>query len=211
MNLRHLSILALALAFVAHGSYASEISGTLTTGVGNGAEGTVIAMPVATPAPGTFTSAQSVSLAANGSSSIHYTTDGTDPTCGSGAVYASAIAVSNSLTLKAIACYPQSNASSIGSYIYNINIPAPPPPPPPPSGGGGGGGDSGGGAAAPTSALNAAAQKVDTNKDNKIDVLDFVIVMANWGKTESGNVADFNGDGTVDILDFVLLMANWLT
>jgi len=67
----------------------------------------------------------------------------------------------------------------------------------------------GGGSYTPPSPLSAEAQKVDTNKDNKIDVLDFVTLMANWGETESGNVADFNSDGKVDILDFVSLMANW--
>jgi len=57
--------------------------------------------------------------------------------------------------------------------------------------------------------LSAAAQKVDANKDNKIDVLDFNTLMVNWGKTTANNVADFNGDGKVDIFDFNLLMINW--
>lgn len=78
--------------------------------------------------------------------------------------------------------------------------------------GGGGGGGGGGGVTTPTtptSPLSAAAQKVDTNKDNKIDVLDFNTLMVNWGKTTANNVADFNGDGKVDIFDFNLLMINW--
>ena len=74
---------------------------------------------------------------------------------------------------------------------------------------GGGGGGGGGGTVTQTSTLNTAAQKVDTNKDGKVDVLEFVSLMANWGKTEQSNVADFNSDGKVDILDFVSLMANW--
>lgn len=49
----------------------------------------------------------------------------------------------------------------------------------------------------------------DTNNDGKINILDFVALMANWGKTGIYNVADFNRDGNVSILDFVLLMANW--
>jgi len=57
--------------------------------------------------------------------------------------------------------------------------------------------------------LSAEAQKVDSNKDNKIDVLDFNSLMVNWGKTGTGNVADFNSDGKVDIFDFNLLMINW--
>ena len=78
------------------------------------------------------------------------------------------------------------------------------------SGGGGGGGGS---AVAITTTipttLSAAAQKVDANKDNKIDVLDFNTLMVNWGKTTANNVADFNGDGKVDVFDFNLLMINW--
>jgi len=83
------------------------------------------------------------------------------------------------------------------------------------SSGGGGGGGGGGGVSATTntstsnSTLSAAAQRVDTNHDGKIGVLDFVSLMANWGKTEQNNIADFNGDGRVDIFDFVSLMANW--
>ena len=77
-----------------------------------------------------------------------------------------------------------------------------------------GGGGGGGGAAISTTTtapatLSAAAQKVDANKDNKIDVLDFNTLMVNWGKTTANNIADFNGDSKVDIFDFNLLMINW--
>jgi len=71
--------------------------------------------------------------------------------------------------------------------------------------GGGGGGYS----YTPPSTLSAVAQKVDANKDGKIDVLDFNTLMVNWGSTSVGNVADFNGDGKVDVFDFNLLMINW--
>ena len=77
----------------------------------------------------------------------------------------------------------------------------------PPSGGGGGGG--GGGILVQPSTLSSAAQKVDTNKDNKVDMLDLVVVMANWNKNGAGNIADFNNDSKVDILDFVELLVNW--
>ena len=82
-------------------------------------------------------------------------------------------------------------------------VPAPTPSPTP-SGGGGGGG-----IVAQSSTLSAAAQKVDANKDNKIDVLDFNTLMVHWGSASAGNVADFNGDGKVDVFDFNLLMINW--
>jgi hypothetical protein len=83
---------------------------------------------------------------------------------------------------------------------------APSAPAPSSSGGGGGGG---GGMPLTTSTLSAAAQKVDANRDNKIDVLDFNTLMVNWGSTSSNNMADFNSDGKVDIFDFNLLMINW--
>lgn len=76
----------------------------------------------------------------------------------------------------------------------------------PPTGGGGsptGGGGTGGLGFSPVSL------KGDANKDGKVDVLDFVLLMANWGQGNSGNIADFSTDNKVDILDFVLLMANW--
>jgi len=49
----------------------------------------------------------------------------------------------------------------------------------------------------------------DINNDNKVDILDFSVMMAQWGQTGSGLSADFNQDGVVNILDFSLLMANW--
>ncbi len=65
---------------------------------------------------------------------------------------------------------------------------------------GGGGGSSG---------FANTAIKGDTNGDRKVNITDFVTLMANWGKTGSGNVADFNVDSKVNISDFVILMANW--
>lgn len=76
---------------------------------------------------------------------------------------------------------------------------------------------SGGGGGVPpaVNVLTVQAQKVDVNKDNKIDVLDFNSLMVNWGAAVSAAgagsvaVADFSGDGKVDILDFNMLMVNW--
>ncbi|XOB40881.1 MAG: hypothetical protein ACKKMW_02330 [Candidatus Nealsonbacteria bacterium] len=61
-----------------------------------------------------------------------------------------------------------------------------------------------------TSKLSEAAQAVDANKDDKIDVLDFNVLMINWGSTTAGNIADFDSDGKVDIFDFNLLMIHWV-
>lgn len=116
---------------------ASEVTGTLSTGVSTGVQGTVVVAPIATPIAGTYASAQSIILAATGADSIRYTNDGSTPTCGTGALYTSAISVSSSLTIKAIACYPSDSVSTVASFAYVINIPAPAT-----SGGGGGGGGS---------------------------------------------------------------------
>jgi len=84
-----------------------------------------------------------------------------------------------------------------------------------PSGGGSGGTPvtstpSASASASPTTTpLSTAAQKADTNNDNKIDVLDFNSLMVNWGT--SGNQTDFNSDGAVDIMDFNYLMIYWTT
>ncbi|MDO8557449.1 MAG: lamin tail domain-containing protein [Candidatus Jorgensenbacteria bacterium] len=58
-------------------------------------------------------------------------------------------------------------------------------------------------------ALSLAAQKIDVNGDNKIDITDFNTLLVNWGNADAGNIADFNSDGKVDIFDFNLLMMYW--
>lgn len=102
------------------------------------------------------------------------------------------------------AIFTNGNSSRLNLTIPAA-IPAPTPIPTPPGGASGG---VGGVTPTTTSPLNAAAQKVDANKDGKIDKYDFSLMMANWGKTGS-NVTDFNGDNKVDKYDFALLMANW--
>ncbi len=109
---------------------ASEVTGSLCTGVNCPVEGTVIAAPTASPAAGGFTSNQSVILTSTGATSIRYTTDGTTPTCTS-TQYSSAISVTSSKTIKAISCYANNTSSTVASFAYTITIS---------SGGGGGGG-----------------------------------------------------------------------
>ena len=70
------------------------------------------------------------------------------------------------------------------------------------------GGGGGGSYYYPTTQISELG-KVDSNEDEEVDILDFVILMAHWGSEELDNEADFNEDGKVDILDFVVLMANW--
>lgn len=198
-------ILSLALILPV---YASEVTGTITTGVttGNGVNGVVVEAPTANPPAGTYTSTQNVVLSGGeGTVSIHYTTDGTGATCTSGSVYATPIEVSSNLFIGAISCYPNGAESSTVSFAYAINPPGTPAPTPPPSSGGGGGG--GGGGVVTTS----TTQPYDFNSDGNIDVLDFNILMANWGTIGGATTAtgDANGDGNVDILDFNLLIINW--
>ncbi len=69
------------------------------------------------------------------------------------------------------------------------------------AGGGGGGGSSA------NMITTIAGAKVDLNNDGRTDLLDFNLLMVNWGK--AGSVADLNKDGKVDLLDFNLLMVNW--
>lgn len=84
------------------GDESSVASGTYTIAP-------VLATPTASPAAGTYATAQSVSLTLPGGSTGCYTTDGTTPTattpgtCSHGTTYSSAISVPSSLTIKAIA------------------------------------------------------------------------------------------------------------
>lgn len=76
--------------------------------------------PNFTPAAGAFTSAQSVTIScATEGATIYYTTDGTDPTDESN-VYSTAINVSKTTTIKAIAVAEGYDNSSIASATYNI-------------------------------------------------------------------------------------------
>ena len=68
------------------------------------------------------------------------------------------------------------------------------------SGGGGGGGGN--------TATSIYSPELDLNHDNKIDVLDFNLLILNWGQT-GNNAADLNHDGIVDMLDFNFLMLHW--
>jgi len=192
--MKYLLLTFVALLFVVP-AYASEVTGTISTGVTTGVEGTVAASPTASPLPGSFTSAQNVTLTAAGSDSIRYIVDGASPTCSTGSVYGGNIDVDSSLTIRAVACY-NGTASQVGTFAYAINIT-----PPAPGGGGGGGG--------PLPPSTPAQSNGDINNDGDVDVTDFNAVVVAWGSTGSNLVADFNHDGVVDILDFNILVVNW--
>src|SRR5207302_977291 len=83
------------------------------------------AAPVATPAAGTYTSAQSVTLSdADSGTTIHYTVDGSTPTANS-ATYLTPIAVGSSETVKAVAVSGLGTPSPAASFAYVINLPPP--------------------------------------------------------------------------------------
>ena len=79
-----------------------------------------VATPTFTPAAGTYTEAQNVTIAcATDGATIYYTTDGNDPTTSS-AVYSAPIAISQTTTVKAMAVKAGMNNSSIASATYTI-------------------------------------------------------------------------------------------
>lgn len=189
---------------------ASEISGVISTGIGDssGITGVIITAPTADPAPGTYKKPQNVSLILPaGAIDARYTLDGTDPVCPStGTSYVTSAIIGASATIKAVSCYPNDFSSKIASFVYVIDA------------GGGGGGGGGGGATyvvpvpvTISAPLSTTTQQVDANSDNKIDILDFNVVMVNWGSS-GGSIqgGDLNKDRKVDILDFNLLMVYWI-
>jgi hypothetical protein len=98
----------------------------------------------ATPGAGTYTSAQDVTLSTasgDGSSTVHFTVNGSTPTATSPA-FGAQIHVTASQTIKAIVVDPAGNAGPVSSFAYTIA--SAPPPPPPPGGGTTGGGTTGG-------------------------------------------------------------------
>ena len=177
---------------------ASEVTGTLSTGVETGIHGTVTVAPSASPGAGVYASAQSVTLAAVGASAIRYTADGSTPSCSSGTAYASPIGVSSSQVITAIACYANGASSPTAAFQYAIN----PPSAPAPTSGGGGGGGAGGGSSAP-------AVSGDANGDSLVNVLDFNTLIVHWNESGSGVSGVLNSDSLVDIFDFNILIINW--
>lgn len=79
------------------------------------------AAPTFSPAAGTYTEAQSVTISTTTSgASIYYTTDGSTPSSSNGTLYNGAINVSEDMTIKAIAVKPGSNDSPVSEAAYTI-------------------------------------------------------------------------------------------
>jgi hypothetical protein len=84
------------------------------------------AAPTFSPAAGTYTSAQSVTISdATSAAVIYYTTDGTAPTTSS-TKYTGPVTVSSTEGLMAIAVAPGYTNSPVASALYTINSPAQP-------------------------------------------------------------------------------------
>jgi N-acetylneuraminic acid mutarotase len=80
------------------------------------------ATPIFSPAAGTYTTAQSVTISdATAGATIYYTTNGVTPTTSS-AIYTTAIAVSSTETLQAIATASGYSTSSVAPATYTINL-----------------------------------------------------------------------------------------
>lgn len=57
------------------------------------------------------------------------------------------------------------------------------------------------------SGIETNCQRSDANKDSKINLTDFSILLFNWGK--SGPKGDINKDGIVNLVDFSMMMFCW--
>ncbi len=105
-------------------NFASSVSPAITVSISGTA--TATATPVFTPAGGTYTTTQHVTISDSTTAAvIYYTTNGSLPTTGS-AVYSTPITVSTSQTLQAIAIAPSHTASAVGKAVYTISTGAPP-------------------------------------------------------------------------------------
>jgi hypothetical protein len=86
-----------------------------------------VAAPSFSPAAGTYSSAQSVSITSSTSgASIRYTTDGSTPSETAGTIYSGPVSISSTKTLKAIAYASGSTDSSVTSGVYTITVTPPP-------------------------------------------------------------------------------------
>jgi hypothetical protein len=84
-----------------------------------------VATPAFSPAPGTYTSAQQVTISTTTSgATIRYTVDGSTPSESNGTVYSGAITVNATSTLKAIAYKTGYTDSTVASGTYTISAPS---------------------------------------------------------------------------------------
>jgi Chitobiase/beta-hexosaminidase C-terminal domain len=113
---------------VGYGMTALPIHFALTVGAATTTVGGTFpaATPTFSPAGGSYGNAQRVTMAcaSAGTATIYYTMDGTTPTTAS-TLYAGAINVPSSATLKAIAIVPGFGQSAAGTALYTITLGVP--------------------------------------------------------------------------------------
>jgi hypothetical protein len=112
------SLTAAATFTSAAGSYHGRTMSLVKDTVAPGA-------PSADVTAGSYPSAQNVSLSAEPGATIHYTTNGSDPTSTS-KTYDGAIHVGQSQTIKAVAVDAAGNTGQVAQFDYGINPPATP-------------------------------------------------------------------------------------
>lgn len=99
----------------------------LTWSYVTGSGAAAAATPVISPAGGTYSTGQTITLSdSTPNSTIYYTTDGTAPTTSS-STYNGSITVTASTTIKAVAVVSGLNNSAVGSANFTIASPAAPP------------------------------------------------------------------------------------
>ena len=116
-------ILCLTLVMAPIQVFAGDASGSVSVGLDTGIGGIVMAPPMASPSPSTYTSAQSVTLSAPGSTGIYYTLNGF-PGSNTSTPYTSPINIAVTTTITCIAYYAETNHTGVSAaYLYTINIP----------------------------------------------------------------------------------------
>jgi glucosylceramidase len=120
-----LSVAALSLSLTGCGSSSS-------TGGGGSCGNTAcpaqvqVATPTFSPAPGTFTASQTITISDTTSgATLYYTTDGTTPTTSS-TKYTAPVSIATSATLKAMAAASGDTNSTVASGNYTIGVAGPP-------------------------------------------------------------------------------------
>lgn len=106
---------------------AKDTSGNVSAGVAKAVSTAADTFPpkvTISPAPGTYTTTQSITLTADEPGTIYYTLDGTNPTTAS-AIYSTPISISENKTIKYFAKDTVGNSSTVESATYNIDITAP--------------------------------------------------------------------------------------
>ncbi len=59
--------------------------------------------------------------------------------------------------------------------------------------------------------LEPEAKVADIDTDGVIGLLDFNLLMVNWGEVELGNPADLDANGVIDIFDLNMIFVHWTT